>query len=74
MARLLSNISGAVDKARGGARTVQERAGEFAEENALETKLVDVAITFIGASNLPKACPGLLCSIVCLADSQFRWT
>lgn len=49
MARLVANFSGIVGRARGQGNDVQDRVLEFAEERALETKLVDVSFTFIGA-------------------------
>lgn len=74
MAKLLSNFHGVIDRARGGAHNVQERAVQFAEDNALETKLVDVNITFIGASNLPKVRGNASRRLHSLVDHRYRWT
>lgn len=58
----MSRFLGAVVRARDD---VAGRARVFAEEQLVDTKLVDLSIQFIGASNLPKM------DIVGLADPYF---
>lgn len=53
MSRLLSSMQAAVNK-RSGALALSQRVRSFAEENNLETKLVDISFQFIGARGLPK--------------------
>ena len=47
MSRFLGHLRQSVDEAK-------DRAHEFAEEHGIETKYVDVAFQFIGASGIPK--------------------
>ncbi|EJD06147.1 C2-domain-containing protein [Fomitiporia mediterranea MF3/22] len=61
----MSRILGAVSRARHDAKEIKDRAKEFAEQQMLDAKLVDLSIQFIGASNLPKM------DIVGLADPYF---
>ena len=51
MSHLVNAVRRSVDNAKSG---VQDRAHDWAAKHNLETKYVDIAVHFIGASGIPK--------------------